>query len=527
MQRAAIYARVSSVAQRDKHTIDGQLRVLRTFIEGQGWALVETYVDDGFSAKTGKGLDDRAGFRALLAGAKRAAFDVVVVVAIDRLTRTEDMLEQAEVLAPFQRAGVNIVTPATGTLDLRTMFGRLWTVMQAFVGAEENRVRGERIKAGKVRAIAENRKPAGPTPFGLAYDRARGEWAIDEEAAELVREMVRRVAAGETCVRVADDFIRRDVRAPGRGKAWTRATVYRLVHNRYSCGTWIVNKKTGAAIAVPRIVEDEEWNAAQAALRKAQRRGLNRTQHVYLLQGLATCGHCNEPIVIRSAVTYYNAARELREHPSAYLCRGRMAKPRTCDAPIIHTKALDSRVWEKLSERLDHPDLIGELANVDAEHASDLRDWKSDIDVHKAHLTRLTRVETGITTRYRHGKLGEETYDTELTALHRERKMVLEQLSTAERAAGSTMTQQQRLRAAGVTVAMLRGALPKAAPDQRRALLRELAREVVLKDGQAHLDLRIVRRAKAAYPGVAPLAVVNTTGCDSHHGAGLRVQLVA
>ncbi len=495
-------------------------------MQGQGWEIVETHVDDGFSAKTGKGLDDRAGFRALLAGAKRKAFDVVVVVAIDRLTRTEDMLEQAEVLAPFQRAGVNIVTPATGTLDLRTMFGRMWTVMQAFVGAEENRVRGERIKAGKVRAIAEGRKPAGPTPFGLAYDRARGEWAIDEEAAELVREMVRRVGAGETCVRVADDFIRRDVRAPGRGKQWTRATVYRLVHNRYSCGTWIVNKNTGAAIAVPRIVSDEDWNAAQAALRRAQRRGLNRTKHTYLLQGLARCA-CGEPIVIRSGVKYYNAQHQLREHPAAYVCRGRTAKPRTCEQPIIHTKALDARVWEKLSERLDHPELIRELANVDAEHANDLRDWRSDIEVHRAHLKRLTTVETGITARYRHGKLSEETYDVELAALHRERKMVLEQLSTAERAAGATMTAQQRLRAASVTVEALRGAMPRASAEDRRELLRELAREVVLKEGQAHLDLRIVRRSKASYPGAAPLAVVTSTGYGSQHDVWLSLRLVA
>ncbi len=202
MMRAAIYARVSSAAQRDKHTIENQLRVLPAFVAGQGWTLAGTFLDDGRSAKSGQ-LDAREGFAALVRAAERREFDLLVVVDVDRLTRTNSIEERALILGPFQRLGIDIVTPSGGRLDMRTMLGELWVTIQAMGAAEENRKRAERIKAGKLRAIAEGRKPAGPTPFGLAYDRTTGAWSIDDESAAIVREIFGRVAAGESCVSVA------------------------------------------------------------------------------------------------------------------------------------------------------------------------------------------------------------------------------------------------------------------------------------------------------------------------------------
>ncbi len=136
--RAAIYARVSSAAQRDSHTIDGQLLVLREFVRRNGWTLVETYVDDGRSAKTGK-LEARDGFARLVRDAAAGLFDVVVIVDVDRFTRTDSIEERARILdGPFQVAGVRIVTPSGGEIDLRTMFGQLDATLRSLYAADEN-----------------------------------------------------------------------------------------------------------------------------------------------------------------------------------------------------------------------------------------------------------------------------------------------------------------------------------------------------------------------------------------------------
>lgn len=526
--RAVIYARVSSAAQRDAHTIESQLHVLRAFVLQQGWTLVETFCDDGRSAKTGQ-LEKRDAWARLVRDAELGRFEVLVVLDVNRLTRTGSIEERAEILGPFQRLGIQIATPSGGMLDLQSFLGEFWVTVQALVAAEENRKRATAIKAGKVRAIAEGRKPAGPTPFGLAYSRATGQWSPDEGAAVIVREILERLAAGESCVRLADDLGLRGERGPRKG--WTRAAVYRIVSKRYVCGEWTVDKKRGVAIAVPRLVSDEVWLAAQRTLAKNGKRGLNRTRHVYLLQGVARC-RCGEPIVIRSGVKYYNAARELREHPAAYLCRGRQRKS-GCAEPITACRDLDDRVWAALSAELEQPELIAALADVEVRRASDARDWSKDADGYRAHLQRLDRVEAEFMMQYRRGHISKGAWEAELPKLARERKMVGEQLEAALQALGSIASTQARVRSATSTVQRLRFALPKARPEDRRALLRELIDDggVTITNGRALLDLRLVRGAaegsRGAHDGGMPVRAVEDPDYSSRYEATLRIRMVA
>ncbi len=521
--RAAIYARVSSAAQRDRHTIENQLRVLPAFVQSQGWELAGTYVDDGRSAKAGK-LDDRDGFAQLLRDAERRKFELLVVVDVDRLTRTDSIEERAQILGPFQRLGIDIVTPSGGRLDMRTMLGELWVTIQALGAAEENRKRAERIKAGKVRAIAEGRKPAGPTPYGLAYDKATGQWSIDEEAAAIVREIYERVAGGESCAAIADDLERRGLRGPKKG--WSKPAVYRTMHTRYTCGEWLVDKHRHTVMPVPRILSDELWLAAQNALRKSKTRGLNRTMHVYLLQGLARCV-CGAKILIRSGVKYFNAQHEPREHPAAYFCSAR--KDGACNEPIVYCRDLDTRVWDALIAQLEQPDLVAELAAVERRRANDERDWAKDADGYRAHLARLDKVEAEFMVRYRRNEISKGAWDLELPRLARERKAVADQLKTALEALGSVMTSKQRLSAVGSTVARLRAALPKATPEQRRALLRELASEsgVVIVGGRAELELRLVLRENASQVREPALRVVEHSVYRTRHETAVTIRLVA
>src|SRR4051812_48168256 len=307
MMRAAAYARVSSAAQRDAHTIENQLRVLPGYVAAQGWTLAGTYVDDGRSARAGK-LDAREGYARLVRDVAAGLVDVVVVVDIDRLTRTDDMRERADILGGFQRAGVQIATPGGGLLDLRTMLGELYVTLHAIFAAEENRKRAERIKAGKLRAIAEGRKPAGPTPYGLRYARATGTWSVDPDRAAIVRDLYARVTAGESCLAIADDLDARSVPAP-RG-AWTRHAAWRLVRSRHPVGEWRADKRRRLTVAVPALVDEATWQAAQDALLRHGKRGLRRTRHVYLLEGLARCGACGSPIAIRSATVGRRGGRQ-------------------------------------------------------------------------------------------------------------------------------------------------------------------------------------------------------------------------
>ncbi len=50
-----------------------------------------------------------------------------------------------------------IATPGGGLLDLRSMVGEVYVTLHAIFAAEENRKRAERVKVGKLSAIADLR----------------------------------------------------------------------------------------------------------------------------------------------------------------------------------------------------------------------------------------------------------------------------------------------------------------------------------------------------------------------------------
>src|SRR3569833_2470564 len=165
--RAVSYARVSSLAQRERHTIASQISTLPAFVALRGWHLAkpaDTYVDDGHTAKAGF-LLQRAAFARLMADAARGEFDVVVVVDLDRLTRSEDLKERGEVLGAFQRAGVQLAISAPGqVLDLRSSVGDLMSGLGTFFAAKTNRKHRERITRGKKKTNHKDKKPTRPTP---------------------------------------------------------------------------------------------------------------------------------------------------------------------------------------------------------------------------------------------------------------------------------------------------------------------------------------------------------------------------
>jgi DNA invertase Pin-like site-specific DNA recombinase len=264
--KAAIYARVSSLGQRDKHTIASQLSTLPAFVASRGWELVGTYVDDGKTAKAGH-LEKRDGFAKLLADMGARKFDVVVVVDQDRLTRSEDLRERGEVLGAFQRAGVQLAIASSGQLlDLGSSMGDLLSGLQAFFSAEENRKRRERSLRGKDEAARQGRKPGGITPFGYVYTKA-------ERLAD----------------RPGDDRHRhRDLRAPRRRRQLRGARARLRAPRRAAAAWWSLGRRAcplhRARRDLPRRVappRDQDRRAAHRH-RRAVARGDRRPQALRL-----------------------------------------------------------------------------------------------------------------------------------------------------------------------------------------------------------------------------------------------------
>jgi len=403
--RAVIYARVSSLAQRDQQTIASQLETLPKFVSLRGWNLVmpvDSYLDDGRTAKAGF-LTERLGFTRLLHDAELGLFDVVVVVDLDRLTRSEDLRERGEVLGAFQKAGVQIAVSSSGqVLDLRSSMGDLMSSLGAFFAAEENRKRRDRICRGKAEAIRKGRKPAGPTPFGYLYDRKSGEWSVDPELGPIVVEIFTRVAKGETCESIARDLQARGVpraRASEAGNrragVWILERVHQIVRARTYRGTWVADRARGLSVTVPQIVSQVLYQQADAALRRAGRRGQLRNPHRYLLQGMASCALCGASIGCASTGNWSSAHGNRRHF--YYVCtrrrRGHRGARETCTLPMVRSDALDARFWEAIVDGVIRKDHLENALRERARESQSESGRSADLIRLEAGLKRLGRAE--------------------------------------------------------------------------------------------------------------------------------------
>jgi hypothetical protein len=304
---------------------------------------------------------------------------------------------------------------------------------------------------------------------------------------------------------------------------WTRETVYRIVRNRAMCGEYEADKRRGAVIRVPAIVTEREWQEAQRSLIQCGRRGLRRTMHFYLLEGIATCA-CGAQIGIRSA-TRNPRRTNGNPSPAAYVCFARRKK-QGCAAPIVRCAETDALVWAALCDEIEQPELIGALELAAGARAADARDWRADAEGYTVRLANLEKVESAIMVRFRRGAISEGALDTELAAITRERSMLATQVDNAQRAAARAAPDEP---AAEVVMARLRQLAATKIPEDRRTVVNLLVdpTSVVLDHGVIRMTL--VVEAAACRPAAgdgARSAVVPVTAVGSRtHREDMRVIL--
>lgn len=148
-KRVAIYARVSTTDRGQDP--ENQLRALREWCGRAGHTIVAEYVDRVSGAK---GADQRPRLAAMLDDAHRRQFDMVLVWALDRLSR-EGMVAIIGYLQRLAAASVSFhsyTEPALST-DNEMVRDIVLAVMASLAKVERQRI-SERVCAGLDRARA-------------------------------------------------------------------------------------------------------------------------------------------------------------------------------------------------------------------------------------------------------------------------------------------------------------------------------------------------------------------------------------
>jgi DNA invertase Pin-like site-specific DNA recombinase len=175
--RAVGYVRVSTREQAQEGvSLAAQEERIRAYCTARGWDLIRVYRDEG---ESGSDLD-RPGVRSMIRDLKANGVDVVVVLKLDRLTRSmRDLGYLIEDLF-----GGRALAAVDGSLDSSTPSGELVVNMLGAAARWERETAIERTKA----ALDYKRSRGewlGRIPFGFRIDEA-GKLAEDPEAMRVI-----------------------------------------------------------------------------------------------------------------------------------------------------------------------------------------------------------------------------------------------------------------------------------------------------------------------------------------------------
>jgi DNA invertase Pin-like site-specific DNA recombinase len=159
IRTACLYARVSLATRekqlktepekqkKQKQDTENQLRELRTYCRKNGWRIAGEYIDHS----SGKRSDNRARFQQMMKDASQRKFDVVVVWALDRLSR-EGVHQTFEHIKTLKTYGCEFESFQEQHFRTTGPAGELMIAIAAWI-AEQERIRiSERTLAGLAEA---------------------------------------------------------------------------------------------------------------------------------------------------------------------------------------------------------------------------------------------------------------------------------------------------------------------------------------------------------------------------------------
>jgi site-specific DNA recombinase len=330
---AALYVRVSTSQQVEKDSLATQESRLRAYCVANGIDRCTIYKDEGLSAKD----TDRPQLKRLFEDCKKGRIQVVLVTALDRITRsTRDLTKLVDFFADNNVRFVSI----TQNIDSTNAFGRFMRDLLGLTGRLEREVVAERV-AESMRHRASLGKwnggmvPYGYTTFQRIMKETTGKRASDDSLKEISEEQARKKASSacpepkrlyidpeeaRIVKRIFDTFL--DTRSLRRTahilnslgiktrkeRTWAVSTIHKILTSPVCTGKISYGKtRTDLETGKLKAVRKEEWKVFDGKHKPivpeklfkdvqeivaSRSRKPTRAFNTYLLSGLLRCGKC-------------------------------------------------------------------------------------------------------------------------------------------------------------------------------------------------------------------------------------------
>ena len=309
-RKVAFYIRVSTERQAkvEEGSLKNQDQMLRAELERRnlqhkGWgAFVESYVDEGISAKT----TNRPAFQRLMRDIELGRIDTVMFTELSRLSRSlKDFLNIFEFA---QRHACDLVCLKT-EIDTTSPYQGLVTKILIVFSEFEREMTSRRTAINAYERSKRGLANGGQVLLGYRRDKKhKGRLLIDETEAAVVRAIFQTYAREKSIRRTTDRIKERFEGKSARLKRITPGKIYSALNNKGYVGIRQINthSKDGreeVPAAWAPIVTEHLFQKAQTILKsntvRYHRRGPER--YLYLLSGLLACGKCGQRLQGRSA----------------------------------------------------------------------------------------------------------------------------------------------------------------------------------------------------------------------------------
>ncbi|MBO8140227.1 MAG: recombinase family protein [Thermosipho sp. (in: Bacteria)] len=298
--KAAAYARYSSNNQSET-SIEAQLQAIEEFARQNGYIIIEKYIDRAKSAKS----DERPEFQRMISDAKNKKFDAIIVHKLDRFSRRRrDAIIYSELLKQNNIKLVSVTEPFSDDPSGELLKGVIEVVNEWYI----NNLRHEIKTKTKIVAM-KGYFLGGVPPLGYdleevkdEYGNTRKRYVINEEEAEIVREIFRLYSEGFSFKKIANYLNNKGYKTK-KGGHFKASSIAEILRNKKYGGIYVYNQsKHGTRIRhphdeiieieglIPAIVSKELFELVRQKLNKNSRTLTKK--HNYLLLDIIYCGDC-------------------------------------------------------------------------------------------------------------------------------------------------------------------------------------------------------------------------------------------
>lgn len=342
MKKVIGYIRVSTSNQ----DLQRQRILIQNYCDKNGYTLTRTFEDFAIS---GANLD-RKGYNQLL-NIKEGEADLIVVSELSRFSRSENYLQTANDVSALLDKSDIVMLDDTSKVYTKEDFLDVSTfipfIFKAIGAADERKKISERMKTGKDAKVAMN--PLAITesyysiPFGFKAvenpDYVRGktnksQWAIDDEAMQIVKDIFTYISEGMTQQATADKV------SLIYGVRISKQTVKNIIHSTVYKG---IRERKGESFRMPieQPISDDLWEKANYATTNNKLYKGNATKHFSPLKGIAKC-ICGRNLTIGSMPT------KKGKNILLYECADRAINDSKsiCKNPSMSWNLLNKIVWD-------------------------------------------------------------------------------------------------------------------------------------------------------------------------------------